>query len=105
MRAMIRKLLGKPDREASLQVAGEEWSPVPPSATPNGTTWVEWLQEAEAAPKKLPAAEPPPPAPAPVLARGRIRTPMPERQWRDVLSNFAEHLTDEELRIIRKQLG
>jgi hypothetical protein len=30
---------------------------------------------------------------------------MPERRWREVLSDLAEHLSDEELRIIRKQLG
>jgi hypothetical protein len=102
MRAMIRKLLGKSDLEGSLQVAPEDWSPVPPSKTPTGATWVEWLQDVEIA-QTAPLTEAPLP-PAPVLARARIRTPMPERRWRDVLSNFAEHMTDEELRIIRKQL-
>jgi len=37
--------------------------------------------------------------------RARIRTPMPERRWRDVLTEYAEHLTDEELAIIRKQMA
>jgi hypothetical protein len=37
--------------------------------------------------------------------RARIRTPLPERRWRDVLGTVAEHLTEEELVIIRKQIA
>jgi len=86
-------------------------------------TWAEPMEDAEdgepAELALLPAelAEPPRAATEPVPppparrrrdtlggGRARIRTPMPERRWRDLLSELAEHLTDEELAIIRKQM-
>jgi hypothetical protein len=66
---------------------------------------------AELAEPPLAATEPVPPPPARRRrdtlggGRARIRTPIPERRWRDLLSGLAgEHLTDEELAIIRKQM-
>ncbi len=48
------------------------------------------------------AALPKTPAPQP---RSRIATlPPKDRKWRDFLSSYAEHLTDEELKEIRKQM-
>jgi hypothetical protein len=115
MRKMLRRLLGKSE-DAGLDVAQEDWAPIPASGTGSGTDWGAWLQQADALPAARPATPPAPRATPvrldlasaetqPVLGRARIRTPMPERRWREVLSDLAEHLSDEELRIIRKQLG
>jgi len=68
-----------------------------------------------AAPTPAPGRETPTaPAPEPRRARRqtlspdrrpRLRTLPGERRWRDVLVQFAEHLTDEELLILRKQMA
>ena len=111
MRKMLRRLLGKGE-DPSLELAREDWTPVPPSETGSAPDWSEWLQQRD--PPLQPRGAAPPPAPIRLelastspaaLGRARIRTPMPERRWREVLSDLAEHLSDEELRIIRKQLG
>jgi hypothetical protein len=82
-------------------------------------TWAEPLElelveeeVIEGQPVPEPPASEPVAAPAPRRrratlggGRARIRTPLPERRWRDVLSGYAEHLTDEELAIIRAQMG
>jgi hypothetical protein len=112
MRKMLRRLLGK-DEAPALDLAGDDWTPVPPSETGSAPDWGEWLQQHD--PPLQPQLATPPPAPIsldvasmaslPVLGRARIRTPMPERRWREVLSDLAEHLSDEELLIIRKQLA
>ena len=87
-------------------------------------TWAEPIEELELVDDAI-VGEPVVEAPAPVEVapvaeekpaprrrrntlgggRARIRTPLPERRWRDVLSGYAEHLTDEELAIIRKQMA
>lgn len=115
MRKMLRRLLGKSE-DVQPDVAREDWTPIPPSETGSGPDWSVWLQQADAPAAARPKApEAPRATPVhldlasaetqPVLGRARIRTPMPERRWREVLSDLAEHLSDEELRIIRKQLG
>jgi hypothetical protein len=124
MRRMLSRLFGRRGIEAELglEVAREDWAPPPPSET--GTDWGQWLQTEEAKPPPVPAAltvdsepdqpaAPPPEAPTKPIRpersrrapRPRIRTLPGERRWRDVLTAFAEHLTDEELLIIKKQMA
>lgn len=126
MRRMLSRLFGRRSIEAELglEVAREDWAAPPPSES--GTDWGQWLQAEEAKPPPPPDAlivglEPdqaatavPSEAPTkPVKAnkperrpaRPRIRTLPGERRWRDVLTAFAEHLTDEELLIIKKQMA
>jgi hypothetical protein len=123
MRRMLSRLFGRRSIEAELglEVAREDWAPPPPSET--GTDWGQWLQTEEPKPPPPGAlmadlepdqAVPPSEAPTkPTRAikperrppRARIRTLPGERRWRDVLTAFAEHLTDEELLIIKKQMA
>jgi hypothetical protein len=109
MRKMLRRLLGKGE-DPGLDFAREDWTPVPPSETGNAPDWGEWLQQRDPLPQRAALPAPIPlelasAASSSALGRTRIRTPMPDRRWREVLSDLAEHLSDEELRIIRKQLG
>jgi hypothetical protein len=92
--------------EVVHDVAHEDWAPIPASQA--DVDWGQWLQQEE-----LPK-EPPPTKPKEIKAkekivsigRARIRTPPPtERRWQDVIQTCAEYLTDEELRIILKQMA
>ncbi len=127
MRRMLSRLFGRRSLEAELglEVARDEWAPVPPSES--GTDWSQWLQADEVPPPpplmlvlggddpidpvRKPQAKPSAARPIARAAklerrpRARVRTLPGERRWREVLTAFAEHLTDEELLIIKKQMA
>lgn len=124
----INEELPRPKARPSVSAPGAELPHLTlPSALADRSddivgTWAEPLElelvteeVIEGQPVPEPVA-PPVPEPVPTGAprrrratlgggRARIRTPLPERRWRDVLSGYAEHLTDEELAIIRAQIG
>ena len=108
MRRMLSRLLGWRRRDTvDLDVAREDWAPIPPAQV--ATDWGQWLQEepgpirtTAAANRTGAAAQSAPPQHRP---RARIRTLPGERRWRDVLVAYAEHLTEEELLVIKRQMA
>jgi hypothetical protein len=115
MRNLFGWLKARTKEEPTFDVAYESWGPVP--ITETGTDWGQWLQQEDPThPKKrrntirqvLPVSDAPPVASETrslAQSKGQAAGPPHEKQWVEVISSYGEHLTDEELRIIRSQLS